>query len=57
MIWFLVRGRVRITIRVRVWVTFNVSVYHYGAIVAGANVVHSPAKIIGRFKKQKATCS
>ena len=40
MIQFLVWGRVRIKIRVRVGVTFNVRVYHR-AIVAGVNVVHS----------------
>ena len=43
-IGFLDRGRVRIKIsfKVRVWVTFNVCInFITGAIVAGANVVHS----------------
>ena len=49
MIGFLVQGRVRIKIRfmarVRVGVMFNVSI-STGAIVTGANVVHSIADIL-----------
>ena len=40
MIAFLVQGRVRIKIRIRVGVTFNVR-FTAGAIVVGANVGHS----------------
>ena len=48
MIGFLVQGRVRIKIwiRVRVGVMFNNSIYHTSNIVARANVVHSIQYIV-----------
>ena len=41
MIGFLVRGRVSIKIRSRVRIRVGVMLFILGAIVAGANVVHS----------------
>ena len=58
MIGFLVQGRVRIKIRIRVGVMFNVSIYHLGAIVAGANDVHSmyrPTSLLDENSQNEAS--